>query len=224
MHPPLKVAVFGWRGVLWDNLEVEFQAVLDIFHTYGAPVPERDTYRKGRGPDFAEFCYANGLPGYATKERIIEIRRRAAIVHSEFLSLHYGAREILATCINRGLKTAIVSKELTEIIESRLWQFDLTGLVNLVRGGAADKKEVLLRILQSFGVEPAEAIFIEDTFDGLVAAKETGMRTIGVTYGHNDRETILRAQPEFPSMLFRRIISLWDVRKIIHAIKRDEVT
>ncbi len=222
MHPPLRLVIFGWRGVLWDNLGVEYQAIYELFCKHGKPTPGRSEYQKGRGPDFAEFCYTHNLPRYVSREEVAETRRRVANQHPEFLNIFEGVQPTLATCHNRGLVVAIVSKEPTAIIEERLFQFDLGDFVHTVRGGKGNRAEKLLEVINLHKVEPAETLFIEDTRDGLMTGKEVGMRTLGVTYGHNDRETILRAQPEFPNMAFRRTACLWDVRKIICSIKRDE--
>ena len=216
MHPPLKVVVFGYRGVLLDNVGPEHNAVKDVFRLCrsGRP-PGLDQYRKGRGVDFAEFCYSHGISRDIGPERLRELKKEALLIRGKGIEFYAGARQVLSTCINLKLKTVIVSKALERVIEGRLFQFNITQEVSFIRGGVSNVTEALLSIISTEMVEPGEVLFVEDTRDRLVAGKEVGVRTLGITHGHNDRETIMRARPEFPNRKFPRTESLWQVRRII---------
>ncbi|MCX6643216.1 MAG: HAD-IA family hydrolase, partial [Candidatus Bathyarchaeota archaeon] len=51
--------------------------------------------------------------------------------------------------------------------------------------------------LRQFGVEPCEAIFVEDTTIGLEAGKRSGVYTIGVTTGTHDRMKLSTLKPDY---------------------------
>src|SRR3989344_2766225 len=96
---------------------------------------------------------------------------------------HIGARELLSLARIRGLKNAMVSAS-PEDVENALSQFGLLYLFDKIRLKAWPKNTALIETLQFFNVDPEEAFYLVDSFDGLSIAKGLGIKTIGFTGGY----------------------------------------
>jgi len=61
---------------------------------------------------------------------------------------------------------------------------------------AKPEPDMILYLLDKLGVEPDEAIFIDDTNVGLTAGIRAGVYTVGITTGNNTLEQIKSVNPD----------------------------
>jgi beta-phosphoglucomutase len=94
-----------------------------------------------------------------------------------------GAKEFLQACRDAGLKTALgsASKNSMTILE----RVDLTHMFDAVIDGNKVSKpkpdpEVFLKGAEEVGVEPAHCVVFEDAIAGIEAAKNGGMKAVGI--------------------------------------------
>lgn len=209
-----RLAIFDWNGTTLDDLPVVYGSVREIFRTYGLPAPSLDEYREEITTDFMKFYEKHGLIG-AKPEDLNAIRKRYLAEHGHDAKLHKGAKDLIELCRNIGLQTAIVSAEIPEVLEKKLSEFGIFPLVDRITGGAYDKPKALIETLDFLGVQAEKAFYLDDTFDGLMAAKSVGITTIGFCNGYNSRKRIMYAEPDFPNAHFPQILTHADVREII---------
>ncbi len=210
----LKLAVFDWNGTTIDDLPLVYGSVKEIFRIYGIPAPPLESYREEITADFMKFYENHGLTG-ATKEDLNAIRKRYLAEHGHAAKLHPGAKELIELCKRIGLQTAIVSAEIADVLDKRVTEFGLFPFIDRITGGAYDKPAALIETLDFFGVAAENAFYLDDTFDGLMAAKAVGLNTIGFCNGYNSRKRIMYAEPDFPNADFPEVLTHADVRDII---------
>jgi beta-phosphoglucomutase len=94
-----------------------------------------------------------------------------------------GAKEFLITCRNAGLKTALgsASKNSMMILE----KIDIVDLFDAIMDGNKVSKpkpdpEVFLKGAEEVGVSPAHCVVFEDAIAGIEAAKNGGMKAVGI--------------------------------------------
>lgn len=194
----LKAAIFDWNGTLIDDVWIVHQSVIAIFESYGLKPPALKRYRNEIVADFMLFYLKYGIPSGTTKEELNKIRKKVLEERWNEVELHKGAAQTVKELKKIGLKIGIVSGEVPEILKKRLETFGIGHLFDSVKGGAwGHKEKSLAETLKKFGLKPKEAIYVDDTFDGITAAKNVGMAAIGWTKGYNSKRLVKKANPDF---------------------------
>lgn len=209
-----KLAIFDWNGTMLDDLPVVYGSVRKIFQTYGLPAPSLDAYREEITTDFMKFYEKHGLTG-AKPEDLNAIRKSYLVEHGREAKLHKGAEDLILLCRNLGLQTAVVSAEIPEVLDKKLSEFGIFPLIDRITGGAYNKPAALIDTLDFLGVQAEKAFYLDDTLDGLMAAKSVGITTIGFCNGYNSRKRIMLAEPDFPNAHFPEVLTHADVQEII---------
>jgi phosphoglycolate phosphatase len=91
----------------------------------------------------------------------------------------------------------IVSSSQEEPIEHFLKKYGVSGAIQGIYGlhTATRKDEKFKTIFAKYAIEPSEAIFITDTLGDINEASNVDLRSIGVTWGFQDRPTLARGNP-----------------------------
>lgn len=193
---PLLMVICDWNGTLLDDLGLVYGSVLEIFSVYGLPPPSLGQYRAEITADFKEFYHAHGIPDGVEIHDLNAIRKRYFEKRWKEARLHRNADEFLELLQQLKLFMGIVSAEIDTVLKKRLEQFGITQYFDGVIGNAWDKEKALKEMLGMFHFLPEEAAYVDDTFDGLMAARKVGILPIGVTHGYHTPGRIFSAQPD----------------------------
>jgi len=194
--PSLKLVICDWNGTLLNDLADVYKYVLVVFKTYNVSPPTIETYRQEITAHFMTFYHAHGIPTWVGPEDLNAIRTRYFEQNPNGVHLHRHVDELLTLFGQLGLFTGIVSAEVDRVLQRRLMQFEIARHFDAVIGNAWDKERALREMLDRFHFDPDEAAYIDDTHDGLTAAKNVGVLPIGVTHGYHSPGRIVSAQPD----------------------------
>jgi HAD superfamily hydrolase (TIGR01509 family) len=183
------------RGVLFDFdgliLETEgpaYQSWVEVYRDHGHELP-RDRWLDYIGREsgwFDAMAHLESLVGRALDRDAVRARREArrnAIV--EGLGCMAGVREWVDEAGQAGLKRAVVSSSSRAYVRTHL---ERIGLVEhwdalVCREDAPRAKpapDLYTRALEVVGLDASEAIAIEDSPNGIAAAKAAGLRVVAV--------------------------------------------
>lgn len=200
----LRAIFFDWNGTLLDDLETVFQSVLDIFQHYHVSPPTLEDYRREITSNFIKFYLNHGIPPTATPEGLNEIRVKSLqAAGTGNLHLTEGISEVLLYLSEHSrLHLGIVSSGNSELVPRQIEHLGINSFFALVITGAygdGKKAEALRQALNQFGLQSREAMYVDDTQDGIEAAKEVGLWTVGAGWktAYHDRERIALAKPNF---------------------------
>ena len=141
-------------------------------------------------------------------EEILSTRLKILLeLYEKELRLVDGIPEILQILsAEKHIKTALASGSPMKVIEFVLKKFSLSGTFRIkVSGDCVERgkphPDIYLETARRLGVSPEECVAIEDSINGIVSAKEAGMRCIGVP----DRRI---APEDYPQAdIFRKSVS-----------------
>ena len=183
----MKAVIFDMDGVLVDSQPYHFKADIETMSEYGV-VKDQKFYEKFAGTltsdrmRILKDLFKLDIPvEEMVKKRedmILEIMAR------EDIKPVSGIPEFLKSIKNRGLKTAVASSsgyDLIGLILSRLGiseYFDSITSGNDVKRGKPDP-DVFLLAAERIGVNPRECFVVEDSENGVKAAKSAGMKALG---------------------------------------------
>ncbi len=188
----MKAVVFDFDGVIVDTETPELQSYEEMFAQYNIPFPiETWIATVGSNLSFDVYEYLNtavseqGTDGPLDVESLRAQRRRR---HWELVleeSLCEGVLETLEQARALGLKIALASSSKSDWVLPLLERHNLKSFfeaivtADLVQRVKPDP-ELYTRALSEIEVEPHAAVAIEDSVNGLKAAKAAGMECVVV--------------------------------------------
>jgi HAD superfamily hydrolase (TIGR01509 family) len=211
MSPPAgpRAVVFDLDGLMVDTESVFERVATSLLARRGLPplAPKVLRHMLGRPSEvgFVYFREFYGLPDSAA-DLVAECRELFyADVGDRPVPLLPGVTELLTAVERRGLPTAIATSSSRSYLGRVLgphgllprFLFALTG--DDVTRGKPDP-EIYQKAAGRLGVVPGEMVVLEDSLNGLLAAKAAGARCVVVPHALIGREELGTADAVFPSL------------------------
>lgn len=180
--------IFDMDGVIFDSERLLLDSWKIIAQRHGIPDIEgtlrlcfgvsvdvsRQIYFDRYGPDFP-------LDAYKEETRAI-FRQHCPNGHPPVKA---GARELLTFLRDRGVPLALASSTRSQLVRSELEQAGLLSCFDVVLGGdqiarSKPAPDIFLAAAEALGAAPAQCFVIEDSFNGIRAARAAGTRPLMV--------------------------------------------
>ena len=194
--------LFDFNGVLVDDESVHLDAFRDAVRPLGIEISEAEYWEELLGYDdvgaFEALLKKAGLP-HGKKEiaKLVELKRPHYMTRArKSLKTFEGAGELIRRQVEQG-PVAIVSGALTDEIEFGLETLGVSKWVTKIisaedtEHSKPDPEGYLMGIewLQAqIGDKAKRALVVEDSIDGIVAAKAAGLPTIAVAHSYKPEE------------------------------------
>lgn len=183
----MKAVIFDMDGVLVDSQPYHFKADIDTMAEYGV-IKDQKFYEAFAGTltDNRMRTLRDMFGLDVPAEELIEKREKMIldIMANEDIKPVSGIPELLRSIKALGLKTAVASSsgiELIKLVLDRLGiavYFDSITSGNDVKRGKPDP-DVFLLAAERIGVNPRDCFVVEDSENGVKAAKSAGMKALG---------------------------------------------
>lgn len=178
IHPP-QVVVFDFNGTLFDDLHVAYGSVQEIFRTYTITCPTLEQYREEISADYMEFYFNHGFPRTTTGDELNAIRNRFYRTSGGSAQIRPDVKKTLYFLSALKVRVAIVSAESSTNLYRQLMRggnlqksFDF---IKAEAWGEKGKEKAFVQIMEIFGNNPDEMIYVDDSVDGLTSAKKVGL-------------------------------------------------
>jgi HAD superfamily hydrolase (TIGR01509 family) len=195
--------LFDFDGVLVDTEWAIYQSWRRVFEAHDHDLP-LEIYTRCIGSDFASWSpksHLEDLTGLAFDWHHLDARRQEEIMAElDGTGPMNGVREILGKLPLAGLAAAVVSSSSHRWVDGWLEKLGLSGhfATTVCRGDAPRIKpapDLFLEAARRLDVAPRDCLVIEDSANGLHAAKDAGMRvwvvpnrvTAGLDFSAADR-------------------------------------
>jgi HAD superfamily hydrolase (TIGR01509 family) len=182
---PFDAVVFDMDGVLVDSEPMHVDAMREVLRPLGLAYTDADNARYFGFTDPEVFRDLNARLGLSLDE-VEMTRRRAGIIvrltRERDLAMD-GVRDVLPRLAAAGYRLALASSSAPEIIAAtldtlgvrRLFAVELSGLA-VGRGKPAP--DIFLEAARRLGLPPARCVVVEDSRNGLLAAKAAAMACV----------------------------------------------
>jgi phosphoglycolate phosphatase len=192
--------VFDWDGTLFDSTALITRCIQSACADLGTDVPsDRDaSFVIGMGLIEALQHAAPGLP----RERYPELGNRYR--HHYFAKQHEvvlfdGTLAMLEALKGRSHWLGVATGKSRRGLDEALNSVQLKGVFDATRTAdeTASKPhpQMLLELMEAFGVEPGRTLMIGDTTHDLQLAANAGTASIGVSYGAHEAAAFEAFQP-----------------------------
>lgn len=211
-----KVVVFDMDGILFDTENLYIKCWIQLAETYEL------------GDIEAALRECIGTNEQKTEEILkshygekFDLAFYQAQVKEEFLKyigqqgmpMKVGVHELLTYLKENGYKVGLASSTKVEAVKSELKMAGIIQYFEVIVGGDMVKEskpspEIYLLACKELGVNPKEAIAIEDSLNGIRAAYAAGMKPIMVP-------DLVEPTKEIQEMLYQKCSSLLEVRDFL---------
>ncbi|HBL27140.1 MAG TPA: hexitol phosphatase HxpB [Acidobacteria bacterium] len=184
----LRAILFDMDGLLIDSEPLWHEAEIHGFGLAGLSLTHEQCLETTglRADEVVAFRHAR-TPWDAPSREVVTaaiVERVVALIHEKG-TLMPGVSEALAFARGSGLRVALASSSLYVIIDAVLDRFGLRSAFPVIHSAEEEVRgkpapDVYLTAARKLGVFPAECIALEDSPNGVVAAKEAGMLCIAI--------------------------------------------
>ena len=180
----IRALVFDFDGIVIDTETPDFVTWRQAFEDHGGP---RSTASCGRGfigsglGSFDVCDHLEELVGRPIDTGTLRAERRARYLAAvESNPVLPGVEDMIAEARARGLKLGVASSSTREWVEGHLARRGLLDCFDAVRcrddvAAAKPDPELFTSAVAALGVEPGSAIAIEDSANGVTAARRAGL-------------------------------------------------
>lgn len=186
--------IFDWSGTLVDDLGPVIEATNAVLGKYAIAGMDREGFRRAFRLPYREF-YAELLPGIPLDELEAHFRPAFDAAITPVTVLPH-AREKLEWCSALGIRAFVLTSMDTLAFERQMDEFGLRHHFEATYSGVLDKREIIHRILEERGLDPAETAFVGDMTHDVETAHHGGVASIAVLTGYNHPEILAGVRPD----------------------------
>ena len=183
----IKAFVFDFDGLILDTEEPVYRSWLEVYQAHGQELPF-DRWIQIVGSSTATFDPKGHLEqrlGRALAREVLDrrIERRTALVRAQ--PILPGVVELIDSAREAGLRVGVASSSTRQWVNGHLERLGLLERFDCVRcrddvALVKPAPDLYLAVVECLGVAPSEALAIEDSPNGIAAAKAAGLRCVAV--------------------------------------------
>ncbi len=183
----IRALVFDFDGLILETEEPVYRSWLEVYEEHGEELPF-DRWIQIVGSTTAGFHPQHHLEerlGRPLPQEVLDrrISRRTELVLAQ--KLLPGVVHRLEEARAAGVKLGVASSSTAEWVRGHLERLGVLGQFDCLRcrddvAHAKPEPDLYLAVLECLGVRASEAVAIEDSPNGIAAAKRAGMRCVAI--------------------------------------------
>ncbi|HET7466763.1 MAG TPA: HAD family hydrolase [Candidatus Dormibacteraeota bacterium] len=207
VRPMLRAIVFDFDGLILDTEAPIYQSWLEVYRAHGQELPF-DLWMQTVGSSNAVFDPRRHLEerlGRALGQEVLDgrARRRTELVLAQ--AVLPGVAELATAARESGLKTGVASSSSHNWVDEHLKRLGILALFECIRcrddvQRVKPAPDLFIAALDCLGVEAQDALAIEDSPNGVLAAKTAGMLCVAVPNSITADQDFGRADLVLPSL------------------------
>ena len=183
----VRAVVFDFDGLILDTEEPVYRSWLEVYQAHGEELPfERWVQIVGSTTiGFHPQHHLEELLGRPLPKEVLDRRigRRTEMILANHLLP--GVVQHIEAAKAAGLKVGVASSSTKEWVRGHLARLDILDRFDCLRcrddvANAKPEPDLYIAVLDCLGVPAAEAFAIEDSPNGVLAAKRAGMRCVAI--------------------------------------------
>jgi HAD superfamily hydrolase (TIGR01509 family) len=183
----IRAIVFDFDGLILDTEEPVYRSWLEVYEAHGEPLPfERWVQTVGStNTAFHPQHHLEERLGRPLSQDVVDARigRRTEMILAQ--QVLPGILQYIDDATKLGLKLGVASSSTRDWVSGHLERLGILGRFDCVRcrddvNHAKPAPDLYIAVLDCLGVSPSEAVAIEDSPNGVMAAKEAGMSCVAI--------------------------------------------
>jgi HAD superfamily hydrolase (TIGR01509 family) len=183
----IRAVIFDFDGLILDTEEPVFRSWVEVYEEHGAQLPfERWVEIVGSTTiGFHPQRHLEELLGHPLPQEVLDRRilRRTQFVQAK--ELLPGVLQHIEEARALGLKLGVASSSTTDWVKGHLARLGILDRFHCLRcrddvANVKPAPDLYLAVLECLGVSAGEAFAIEDSPNGITAAKQAGLRCVAI--------------------------------------------
>ena len=180
--------IFDFDGTILDTETPEFQTWQEIYsgHGFEMPLSYYSDFIGKYNSSASPFDYLEKQLGHPVERESLKLRFRERI--QEIIATQAvlpGVLDYLTTARRLGLRIGLASSSRSPYLLGHLERLGLLHFFDCVRGAdhvthAKPDPDLYLSVLADFGLQPDQAIALEDSPNGVLAARRAGLFCVAI--------------------------------------------
>ena len=183
----MKAVIFDMDGVIIDSEPIHFEVDMQTMRDLGFDISSKELEKYVGTTN--EHMFTDLKSKYNIKQSIEEIINykveltKRKVIQSDLEPIE-GIKELLVHLKNKNIPTAIASSSPRSFIDVVVSKFNLQDYFNFIVSGeevnnGKPDPDVYIEAAKKLGFPPEDCIVVEDSRNGVLAAKAAGMKCIG---------------------------------------------
>ena len=198
----LKLALFDYDGTIVDSAGMIVQGAIEAFRMCGLPDPDPQKVRENIGRPLAVALDVYMPVGYTvTPEQISEAYRswyaEQGRLGLQNEPLYPGMVEVIHELKSNDWLIGIATNKSRIGLTNGLAKHNLSNIFDITLSTdeniAKPNPAMALRAMKELGVEEKYSVIIGDTINDISLGVNSGITSIGVTWGYNNRKLLMSA-------------------------------
>ncbi|NRT88403.1 HAD family hydrolase [Clostridium beijerinckii] len=183
----MKAFIFDMDGVIIDSEPIHFEVDMQTIRELGCNISEKELEKYVGSTN--EYMYTDIKEKYNIKKSLQEIiDYKVELTKMKIIESHLepidGIKELLIELKNRNIPTAIASSSPKDLIDIVVSKFKLQEYFKYIISGEEVERgkpspDIYIETSKKLGISPKECVVIEDSRNGVFAAKDAKMNCIG---------------------------------------------
>ena|ERR1700687_3687289 len=183
----IRAIVFDFDGLILDTEEPVYQSWLEVYREHGEELPfERWVEIVGSTTiGFHPQHHLEERLGRSLTKEVLDRRigRRTELILAK--ALLPGVVEHIDSAKAMGLKLGVASSSTNDWVRGHLGRLGILEDFDCIRcrddvANAKPEPDLYIAVIECLGVTPSEAVAIEDSPNGVLAAKRAGLRCVAI--------------------------------------------
>lgn len=218
-NKPFKVIAFDLDGTLVNSLPDLALSVCQAFAEFNLPQPQNVDVLPwiGNGADILLQRAIEWSGAELNKDSLAKIKERFSYYYGQNVcnksELYPGVKETLDKLKAAGYALAVVTNKPTIHVAPVLEAFGIAKYFSQTLGGQSlpaikPHPAPLFYLCGVFGVYPHEILFVGDSRNDILAARNAGCKVVGLTFGYNYNEPIAESNPDWVFDNFSELLTI----------------
>ncbi|HBJ1649789.1 HAD family phosphatase [Clostridium botulinum] len=197
----MRAFIFDMDGVIIDSEPIHRQVHGEIMNTLGINISKGELALYAGATN--EYIFTKLKERYGIKKSVSDLmdyKSKLIInkVKEESLEPINGIRELLNALRKNNIKIAIGSSSPRSLIEAVIDKFNLHSAFDCIVSGEEVERskpypDVYIEVSKKLGINPEKCIVVEDSHNGVQAAKSAGMKCIGFNNVNSGNQDLSKA-------------------------------
>ncbi|MBN1168511.1 HAD family phosphatase [Candidatus Woesebacteria bacterium] len=196
----LRAVIFDLNGTVLSDEQIYGFAFKRVLLSLGVKVDSDHPHTSGIGvaENWLQLIKKYNIKTQKTVDELSVITQQQYFSQMDEVELKDGFIEFADMLRESGLKIALATSNTWDITEKVLSKFDLLEYFDVITTKEEVHRnkpdpEIFFLTAEKLMIEPSECLVFEDSEKGIVAAKEAGMKVIGMTNGRNSKKMLKKA-------------------------------
>ena len=203
-----KAFIFDWSGTLSNNIHC-FQKVCDIiFEMYGKHTITRQELRENFTLPYMLF-WNKYIPEMSVeRQKELYLKYIHEVGEPE---LFPRVKEIITYLHSKGYLLYVLSSDPPCKHALELKHSGLARCFSKVISGVYIKTDSIVSLIDEFNLSKKYTYYVGDTSGDIEAGKQAGIKTVGITWGFQEKKKLAQAKPDFLIDDISEIVALLDL-------------